>query len=310
MKVVLVNFSTKVFDESRKCLNVSAIKFGIEPNCIFSFGEEDLIGTDFYKQHLDIFQNTKGFGYWLWKPFFISEVFRKLSPDDVLLYMDAGIECIDSLHPLISLCQKNDIICFGNGNNFNAEWTKMDCFVRMNTNTSKIKNAIHCDGSIILFKKTEFSELFIIKWLSYCSEKPLISDDTNIYIKKNSIFFKEHRHDQSIFSILAHQYNVPIYRCPSQFGNHYKHPRIRVSGEFNCISQVYQKQVKFYAVKYYNNSLYPQILNHHRRKNNPSSVLPVKKHKNKKEYFLYKLQKPWRLLVSLLRIMVIKQLQY
>jgi hypothetical protein len=78
--------------------------------------------------------------------------------------------------------------------------------------------------------------------------------------------FREHRHDQSILSLMAQKYRLPLYRMPTQYGNHYKTYPYRLNEEFNCVNQYRQQQVKHYAVVPYYNSPYFQLLDHHRSK--------------------------------------------
>ena len=69
MKTYLVNFATDNFKKSQKKLNESALKFGVDK--VFSFSSEDIKKTDFYKKNKIILEKKRGFGYWLWKPYFI-----------------------------------------------------------------------------------------------------------------------------------------------------------------------------------------------------------------------------------------------
>jgi hypothetical protein len=41
----------------------------------------------------------------------------------------------------------------------------------------------------------------------------------NICGQQNSLEFKDHRHDQSILSLLVKKYNIEIFRDPTQWGN-------------------------------------------------------------------------------------------
>jgi hypothetical protein len=50
-----------------------------------------------------------------------------------------------------------------------------------------------------------------------------ISDDANVLGKPDYPGFREHRHDQSIFSLLTKRYDLPAFRDPSQWGNELRH---------------------------------------------------------------------------------------
>lgn len=46
---------------------------------------------DFIAQHGNfIRKNPRGYGYWLWKPYFLRRVIASMADDDILVYADAG----------------------------------------------------------------------------------------------------------------------------------------------------------------------------------------------------------------------------
>ncbi len=264
MKVVLTNLSNKLFNDSRNRLNHSAKMYGIEH--INSYDFDDLKQKPFYQQHINILQQPKGIGYWLWKPYIILETLNTLSEGDIVVYSDCGIEFINKIDPLINICTKEQpIVLFANGNFKNKQWTKRDCFVLMDCDSKEYWNATHCDAAFSLFRKCDQSIFFLTEWLRYGADERIITDLPNT-CKKNLLSFVEHRWDQSVLSLLAKKLQVPLHRMPSQFGNHYKTIPFRVANEFNCVNQYFQKQVNYYAEKPYSNSSYGQLLNHHRTK--------------------------------------------
>lgn len=261
---VLVNYSGNNFEESRNRLNKSALKFGI--GRIESFDENYLLYTEFYKRYSHIFSAPKGQGYWLWKPYFIQEALSKTSENDIIVYSDAGIEIIRDISPLTELCQKSGFVFFANGNLKNRHWIKRDCFVLMDCDEVRFREGLQVDAAFCLFKNTEPVRDFVRNWLKYCCDVRIISDSRNVMGRKNSFGFRFHRHDQAVLSLMALKWNLELYRQPSQFGNHYKSPEFRISGEFNCVNQFNRRQVNYYSTNPFNNSPYFQLLDHHRTK--------------------------------------------
>lgn len=267
MKVALTNLSDKLYNDSRFRLNESAKKFGIEN--INSYDFDDLKTTAFYQEHKKILDLPKGRGYWLWKPFIILETMKNVSEGDVVIYSDSGIEFVDSPDPIIRICsEKEEILLFANGNFTNSIWTKRCCFILMDCDNKKYWNATHVDAAFCLFRKTNRTIALLNEWLKYASDERILTDMPINCGKPELPDFIESRWDQSILSLLAQKYQVPLYRMPSQFGNHYKLPELRIPNEFNCVNQLHQKQVKYYAAEPYTNSYYGELLNHHRSKNN------------------------------------------
>ncbi|OQP45455.1 hypothetical protein A4H97_32445 [Niastella yeongjuensis] len=270
MRVVLTNLSNELFLESRLRLNASARQFGIPEVNSYDIGA--IRSTPFYAANKAVLDNPRGLGYWLWKPYIILETMNRVEEGDIVVYSDSGIEFTAPLDPLIELCvQKEPVVLFANGNLRNSMWTKRDCFILMNLDRKKYWRGIQCDGSFALFRKSRETIQFLNEFLTYCCDERIISDMPNTMGKKNLPDFIEHRHDQSILSLLACHYQLPYYRIPTQYGNHYKMPAWRVPGEFNQVNQYLNRPVDFYAAAPFVNSPYGQLLDHHRLKKGPAA---------------------------------------
>jgi hypothetical protein len=192
---------------------------------------------------------------------------KDLAEGDIVIYSDCGIAITEPPEPLLDICRRHSpIVLFGNGNHINSMWTKRDCFVLMDCDREAYWKASHCDAAFSLFRKTALSEQFLREWLHYGSDERIISDLPNTCGKRNFRDFIEHRWDQSILSLLAQKYRLPLYRMPTQFGNHYMMHAYRQEQEFNCINQLDLTQVGHYAAIPYYNSEYGQLLDHHRSK--------------------------------------------
>jgi len=266
MNVVLTNLSSKKFEESRRRLNSSARAFGIRD--IRSYDFEEIKRTPFYTQHRDILDQPTGMGYWLWKPYIVSETLKSVDEGDIVIYCDSGIEIIADLSPLLAICQeRQSILLFGNANEISSMWTKRDCFILMECDTEPYWKAPQCDAAFCLFRKSAESTRFVGEWLDYACDRRILTDQPNTCGKKNYPDFMEHRRDQSILSLLAQRWKLDLHRMPTQFGNHYKMHSFRVEGEFNCVNQfAHNEQLSYYSILPYYNSPYFQLLDHHRKR--------------------------------------------
>jgi hypothetical protein len=91
-----------------------------------------------------------------------------------------------------------------------SKWTKGDCFYEINGDDKyKYADTNQVQGTYIFFKKCNYSLEFTKKWLSYCTRENLITDIPNQKLD-NLEDFIEHRHDQSIFSLLAYNFDIQI----------------------------------------------------------------------------------------------------
>ena len=81
------------------------------------------------------------------------------------------------------------------------EWTKTDVFEYFDlTLDSAIANSGQIEAGMQIIKKTSDSVSLINEWLAISNDYHLV-DDSPSYLP-NAPSFKEHRHDQSIYSLL------------------------------------------------------------------------------------------------------------
>ena len=258
MKTILVNYATDDFLGSQELLNISAIRYGID--YIVSWSASSLYARypEFYQECRAILNARRGAGYWLWKPFIILEAMSKADEGDIVVYFDAGIEVIEDLNPLLEICKnsKEGILLFATSGQINKVWTKRDCFVLMGCDEEKYWDALQVSGGFQLYRKNKESWNFVSECLQYCKNFNIITDAPNICGVGNLPEFRDHRHDQSVLSLLAEKYNIERYRDPSQWGNHEKVPQLRQEGEWLAID---------YVENDYKNSSYSTLLNLHRK---------------------------------------------
>ncbi|MEL6354596.1 MAG: hypothetical protein AAFR58_23020, partial [Cyanobacteria bacterium J06627_28] len=156
----------------------------------------------------------------------------------------SGAHFIEPITPLVDLSLKNqqDILVF----ELQAQekvWTKRDAFVLMDCDEPKYSESKQRLASFSLWKKTNYTLDFIDEYLHYAQDERLITDLENQCAQSNYPEFKDHRHDQSIFSLLTKKHNLEAYRDPSQWGNDMKDQ--------------------------YTNSSYPQLIEHTRKRGKP-----------------------------------------
>ncbi|MGA1048511.1 MAG: hypothetical protein ACO3UU_10890, partial [Minisyncoccia bacterium] len=181
------------------------------------------------KKYPDVYQ-SRGFGYWQWKPLILLDALSKLEEGDIVAYVDSGNSIINNLEFVFKKCEEDSIVLFDNrdGNmrgdtHRNREWTKRDCFVLMNCDEEQYYDSPQVDASYQFYKKTPEVISFLEQYRDYCSNDNIISDIPNI-TKDNLPEFKDHRHDQSILSLLAAKNNIQLLPEPSEWGNHLTRP--------------------------------------------------------------------------------------
>lgn len=202
--------SGKSFEKSLERIKEQAINMHIFKE-VFAFNENDLkqIPEFWDKNKAFIESNPRGYGYWLWKPFLIKYILKRLNPEDILLYSDCGSTLKQTgigkllIYFINAANTKNGILGFELSYP-EKEYTKMDIFRKLNAiyliNTPQISAT-----NIIICKKPD-TEKIIQKWYDICiSDNYHYIDDTQSLLP-NADNFVENRHDQSIYSIVLKLY--------------------------------------------------------------------------------------------------------
>jgi hypothetical protein len=165
----------------------------------------------FWNKHCNFIMNniSKGYGYWLWKPYIIKKTLDSLNDGDILLYLDCGCE--------ISNNKKNEMVNYINNiikNEYiitsftftEKNWNKMDLILYLNANSSEILETPQRQAGAILLYVCDKTRKLVNEWYNTSCNYNLIDDSSSI--SKNYNGFREHRHDQAIFSLLTKKYNI------------------------------------------------------------------------------------------------------
>jgi hypothetical protein len=226
MEKIHINFSSgESWDYKQKINSETAISVaGFDQSITYNVNDIDI---DFYEKNIKIFNQGRGFGYWLWKPYLIYKTMENMNDNDILFYSDTGAIFVKNLDYLFDkiIQDEKGVILFQLNNNFkNKNVTKRDCFYFMGCDDEYYHNSIMFLASFILIKKNNFSQNFISEWLNYCEDYRILTDSPNECGLPNFETFEDHRHDQSILSILGYKYKVSFEIDPSQYGNDRRSP--------------------------------------------------------------------------------------
>jgi hypothetical protein len=190
----------------------------------FSFSKQD-IESEFYNNNANILDQQRGAGYWLWKPYFIYEILNCVKDGDIVFYVDAGNIFIDNPEQLYQHFDSKGIILFDNRDGMqNGESAqnfiscKKDCFVLMNCDTDDYVYGKHLNASYQIYKKSDYSLSFIKEYLITCQNEFILTDTPNIH-GDNYPGYYDHRHDQSVLSLLAIKHGIEPLPDPSEWGN-------------------------------------------------------------------------------------------
>lgn len=174
---------------------------------------------EFWNQHSTFIENNKrGYGYWLWKSYIIKKTMETMNDGDILLYLDCGCE-IDirkkkEIKKKIELV-KSEIIIGTHTPFIEKEWSKMDLIKKMNMLDDAYLNSNQRQAGASLFLICDKTRNIVNQWYELSCDYHNINDAPSTTPNFNE--FKEHRHDQSVFSLLTKKNNLyskySLYDC-------------------------------------------------------------------------------------------------
>jgi len=172
------------------------------------------IDQEFVEKNKSILNCPRGGGYWLWKPYIIHETLKKINENDILFYIDSKYFFIEEFtHLYEDYMKTNDLLVWKNKPNepiwYMKNWCKMDVIHKYHMYDKVFKeNAEDCWAGALIIKKTERTIKYIHEWLTMaCIYEDITDTPSNM---PNDKLFHEHRHDQSLLSIVLHKYHVPL----------------------------------------------------------------------------------------------------
>ena len=110
MRKLHITFSNSEMTKSAILCRDSAIKHGAHHSIMFN---EKCYDPTFYNLNKHTLDQSRGAGYWLWKPYIIYNNLCRLTEGDILIYTDAGVEIVNNIDYIIDWMD-SDVFLFGN----------------------------------------------------------------------------------------------------------------------------------------------------------------------------------------------------
>jgi len=172
--------------------------------------DEDLKNDEeFWNKHSTFVQeNPRGYGYWLWKSYLIKKKMADLKDGDILLYLDCGCELDirkkDKIQLFFELVKQDKII--GTKVQIEKVWNKMDLILKLDMFDPRYLETPQHQAGAILFLVCNETRNLVNMWYELSCNYHNIDDTPSINL--NMDCFHEHRHDQSVFSLLTKKFNI------------------------------------------------------------------------------------------------------
>jgi len=172
-----------------------------------------------------VINEKRGFGNWGWKaPIMYETIVNRAEEGDIVVYMDCGVAISERIDPLLEFAYHNTFCMFNVYNLPNIQWCKRDSFVMMECDEPEFHHHVQYNGHCQIFKVNNLSRKYIKDYLLFSLCPSLLNDEPS-KLKPEYPKFIEHRHDQSIQSLLAQQAGIPIVQNPCEIGRFLQHHR-------------------------------------------------------------------------------------
>lgn len=239
--IIAVNYADRRFRRAQKLNSKTAIQYGADRVIEYTAADID---PKFRAANKEILSNPRGGGYYLWKPYVFYKAYKELKEGDYLIYTDSGSIYVNPIQKLIDCMEKENvnIMIFSLHNELlERKYTKRDAFILTGCDEEKYAETPQSIGGYMLCKKAADVEDFFNEVLKYAQDIRIISDNPNTMGKDNYHGFIDHRHDQSVISLISKKRGIKRFRDPSQLG-----------------------EISHYPKEVEERSTYPQIIDSHR----------------------------------------------
>jgi hypothetical protein len=205
----LITYSNHKYSNSKRrlCAEAKTTKWF---DTVTAYGPEDL-DSEFKLKFKNVLNKPRGGGYWIWKCHIIKKKLDEIDDDDILIYLDAGCSINTGgesrLREYIEMLNNSDagVISF-QMSHIEKTWTTKEIFTYFDLEPDgEIANGGQIIGGIRIMKKNKNLINLIHLETKALHDNPLLFTDH--YNKNQESYFKDNRHEQSIFSVIRKMHN-------------------------------------------------------------------------------------------------------
>lgn len=209
-RIHFVSFSTPSFRLRQWLLERSAINPG-KADVIHTWNPTRLDQDGFTRRHADLFPESKGFGWYAWKPHIIHRTLASASDGDLIVYQDVGRR--DPIIITSALQFWNSYLDVTNQDCIpgveipwwgpNKHWTKKFAFDYLGLDEPAYRESPQIQASWSVWRKTPATIEFTKEWADLSTRRSLIGGELPAGLPGECPGFVEHRWDQSLLTLLT-----------------------------------------------------------------------------------------------------------
>jgi hypothetical protein len=221
-----LTYGTAPFENTLNRLKQEADVSGLFQS--FEICRQKDLDASFVDRFRHVLEEERGGGYWIWKVPLIQQHLKRLQYGDILVYLDGGDRVdkkgIDRFWWYVEQMQRTNtsILAFNKDQNKEFRWTSDAMFKYFNVtpNTSlwdKVAETGQYTASVLIMRKTAQLDSIMAMCNQTLYDDPyLFTDYYNKATKAKRRNFHEHRHDQSVFSIVRKLFPNDTFVIPDE----------------------------------------------------------------------------------------------
>ena len=211
MRIHLVTFATPRFRHRQFLLGWSALANKVVDS-VTHWTPKKLLAAGFENRCPRIRLSERGSGFYAWKPFIIQKKLEETPEGDIVFYCDAGRTFpykllsgslqffLDWMKTHKQSVMPGIKIPWGGPMSM---WTKRDAFVATSLDTPSVHATAPIQASFSIWINGLDSKEIVAEWMNLSAQRQLISDDPSVMGLPELSGYKEHRHDQSLLSLVC-----------------------------------------------------------------------------------------------------------
>ncbi len=230
--IILVSFGNEKFYKSLRLLSKEATDLNFFSHIRFYTDHDLKSDAEFWSQHGEFIESHhRGYGYWIWKPYIIMKTCLACNPGDIIIYVDGGCslnkDATDTLREYVDMLLSHPDTWLAPTlltNYREEEWTKADLLKYLDYGNTTNKTMGHIEAGVVMLRNSDRNLKFLQDWFDTATKDNYMYVNDDASIEPNSASFREHRHDQSIYSLLLKKYlndgHANIIILPDELGVH------------------------------------------------------------------------------------------
>lgn len=216
MCIHLVTFATPRFRHRQLFLSWSALANNVVDS-VTHWTPKKLLAAGFENRCPRIRLSERGSGFYAWKPFIIQKKLEVAPEGDIVFYCDVGrtfpykllSSSIQFFLDWMKIHKQSIMpgikIPWGGPMSM---WTKRDAFVSMSMDTPSIHATAPIQASFSVWVNNPASRDIAKEWMNLSANRQMISDDPSELGFPELPDFYEHRHDQSLLSLVCLKHRI------------------------------------------------------------------------------------------------------